>query len=192
MKVKAAAERAREEVKRDNPDIDEKKLHVDLPTAPAVPANQAIPAPIQFNGLMAPNPANMAAQAGLHRATIQLVRFQNEELHARIRVQDFEAQVLHMRQTAMHNPYPQFANNYQQREAQMVAALEQERLRFAQAQVNVAEARVQVDAARANVDAAAPPPQPAVQPAFNVNVNVNFGRQAALLFPPPRRNGRRR
>lgn len=185
-----------EEYKRNNPDVDENALHVDLPPAPPPPATPAHPAHGAHFGLghYALMGQNHAHAAQVQAAQVQLIQLQNQRDHCQMRIDGFEAQTQLMRAAAAQDPYPQFAQIYLQRQADMADVVERERRRLVDLQARLAEAQVRVDAARANAAAAQPPPQPAAHPGFNINLNINYAHQPVRAPVPPlaRRGGRRR
>lgn len=172
--------------------MDEEALHVDLPPAPPTPAAPAHPAHGAHFGLgnYALMGQNHARAAQVQAAQVHLIQLQNQRDHCQMRIDGFEAQTQLMRAAAAQDPYPQFAQIYRQREADMADVVEGERRRLVEIQARLAEAQVRVNAARANAAAEQPPPHPG----FNINLNINYGHQPVRAPVPPlaRRRGRRR
>ncbi|KAF5376094.1 hypothetical protein D9615_007750 [Tricholomella constricta] len=164
--VNAAAERALEEYKRTNPDVEDKDIKVDLPVAPPDP-HATHRQQMQRN-----------AQAALDRAVADHERLRAMEEPHRVLMRDREADIRLLNETSMR--MPQLAYDYADRARELSAALGHDQARWYQMRLELQQAQVRVGQARAQV--AAYQAQAAIAPAWNYNLNVNM---YANLPPPP-------
>ncbi|KAF9468244.1 hypothetical protein BDZ94DRAFT_1154032 [Collybia nuda] len=181
--VATAAQRALEEYKQKNPDVDEKELHVDLPPAPAAPPQppHVMNMGMGHYGIMDQN-RNQARAAHAHALQGQLTQLQHQRDMCQLQIHGFEAQTQLMRATVARNVDPRFAQIFLQQQVDMAEVVEQERRRLLEIQARMNEVQARVDRARVN-PAAQPFPQQPMHHPLNINVNINYGRQAALLAP---------
>ncbi|KAG5635251.1 hypothetical protein H0H81_011937 [Sphagnurus paluster] len=177
--VKAAAERALEEYKRANPDVDEKDIKVDIPAAPAPPEN---PYAVQQRN----------AEAALQAAIAAHARLQAEERVHAAQMYEMDIQVQELTRNLVRQPHMRHV--YAPRIQEISTARGHHQVRGYQMRIEVQQAQQRVDQARALAVAYQRQAQlPAAPPAlaWNVNVNVNmYGPPPIAALParaPPRR-----
>ncbi|KAF8064103.1 hypothetical protein FPV67DRAFT_1782451 [Lyophyllum atratum] len=171
--VKAAAERALQEYKRQNPDVGEKDITVDIPAAPPPAANPHHPYAHIHNN--AQQLQRDAAQAALDRATAEHARLEAVEINHRARMAEREHDLYQTRQSAAGMPH--MAGAYAARMQELTAAIAQDQARWYQMRIEVDNARVLMERQRAQVRLLQQQAQAPAQ-GWNLNVHVN-------LYPPP-------
>ncbi|GLB44121.1 putative in Between Ring fingers [Lyophyllum shimeji] len=196
--VKAAAERALAEYKRDNPDVEEKDIKIDLPVAPPPPAaaNNPYGYPYAINHHVQQLLRN--AQATLERAAAEHGRLRAAEEAHRAVMLEREADIRLLQDSAARMPH--MAEAYRVRAQELARQVAQDQGRWYQMRMETQNANVRVEMARAQVavyqgqQARNVHAQPA---AYNVNVNVNMfgaglgmgvgvGYHRPAVVPPPR------
>ncbi|KAH0579736.1 hypothetical protein H2248_002574 [Termitomyces sp. 'cryptogamus'] len=180
--VKAAAERAQAEYKRDNPDVADEAIKVELPVAPPPPANG--PGAIQAQLLR-------NAQAALERAQADLAARQAEERAHYTAMNNIYAELQYLEEL---RKVPGMQAEYDRQAGPKRTDYSRENARWYQARGMVQQAELRVRQANAQVQHAQAMPQ--VQyghgagfgfgfgmAGLNVNVNV-YGGGAVLPAPP--------
>ncbi|KAG6812683.1 hypothetical protein H0H92_001312 [Tricholoma furcatifolium] len=135
--VKAAAELAQENYKRDNPDVDHEALKVDLPVAPPPSVNPYEAARQQ---------RQRELQAALDRALAEFNRLRNQEEAHQVHMRDREAGLALLREAAHRMPHE--AAEYQRREYVLRAEMANDHTIWYQIRNQLEHTRLRVDQCR--------------------------------------------
>ncbi|RDB23527.1 hypothetical protein Hypma_009216 [Hypsizygus marmoreus] len=192
--VKAAAERALEDYKREHPDIDDKAIKVDLPVAPPPPPQrvQGVQGVQAHNAHLYAQLAAQAvrqAQAAYNQALADHARLLRDENECHVRMEDQERQVELLVRTRAQMPH--MSHTVLQRMTEVQANLGRERALWYQVRNQVQRAATIVDQTRVALAAANARVPPAALPQHHVFAPLVMGHVAVpqAAVPAARRRG---
>ncbi|KAG6853213.1 hypothetical protein C0991_006116 [Blastosporella zonata] len=168
MKVKAAAERAQEQYRRDNPDVDDNAIKVDIPVAPVNPHQEVV----------------NNAQAAYDRAVAEQQRIENEEQKHRATMLQREKHLVVLQETGKR--MPEMKREYERRAEEVRREIRMYQETWYRLRSAAERERMAVGMARAALEQARKMAQP-----YGAIAGMGAGAGLALgigdaVLPPPR------